>query len=918
MEKTYQPEKIETHWYKIWEDAGYFKPTFEGKPYCIMLPPPNVTGTLHMGHGFQVSLMDALTRYHRMQGFNTLWQVGTDHAGIATQIVVEMKLLQEGRTRKDLGRDAFVDRVWQWKDVSDGTIKQQLRRVGASVDWTRERFSMDEGLSKAVIDVFISLYEEGLIYRGQRLVNWDPVLQTAISDLEVVSQEEEGSLWYIRYPLEDSTEEVIVATTRPETLFGDVAVAVHPQDARYKHLVGKKIKLPLTNRTIPLIADEAVAQEFGTGCVKITPAHDFNDNAMGRRHQLPLLNIFTPDAKLNQNVPKPYQGLDRFLARDRVVEDLEHLGLLLKVTPHTTNVPKGEKSGAIIEPFLTNQWFMKMDSLAKPAIEAVKKGQIQFVPENWTKIYYQWLENIEDWCISRQLWWGHRIPAWYDSNGQIYVGTTLEDVRTRYNLSHTTQLTQDEDVLDTWFSAALWPFATLGWPQKTKEYELFYPTDVLVTGFDIIFFWVARMVMLGLKFNQKIPFKTVYITGLIRDAEGHKMSKSKGNTLDPVDLIDGISLDKLISKRTLNLIHPSDAKRIAKMTEKEFPQGIPAFGTDSLRFTFYALASTGRDIRFDLGRIEGYRNFCNKLWNAARYVLMNVADLKLQPSEPQHLSLADQWILSSLQNTIQKVHHAFQSYRFDILAQIIYEFIWNEYCDWYLELSKTVLYSPTATDDQRNGTRHTLVQVLETILRLTHPLMPFITEEIWQRVAPLAGVKGVTISLQPYPMYSADHKNKGAEEDIGWLKEIVVSIRNIRGEMNIQPTKQIPLLINKGTDRDKKRIINIEQYIKTLAKVASITWLNEAPPPAATGLVGELELLIPMANLIDKNAELTRLDKEIQKLQKDYERSMIKLNNPNYVAKAPSHVVEQEKQKASEMQISINMLRDRLESIKSL
>lgn len=917
MEKTYQPEQIERHWYQKWEKAGYFTPSFQGEAYCIMLPPPNVTGTLHMGHGFQVSLMDALIRFHRMQGYNTLWQVGTDHAGIATQMVVELQLANQGLSRTVLGRENFIDRVWQWKDQSDGTIKKQLRRMGASVDWERERFSLDEGLSAAVVEVFVRLYNEGLIYRGQKLVNWDPILHTAISDLEVVSKEEEGSLWHIRYPLEDNSDYLVVATTRPETMLGDVAVAVHPEDKRYQKFIGKNVLLPLVNRKIPIIADTSVAQDFGTGCVKITPAHDFNDYAVGERHHLPIINIFTPDAKLNENAPIPYQGLDRFDARKQIIADLIEQGLLEKTVPHQLNVPRGERSGAIVEPFITSQWFIKAKPLAEPAIEAVKKNKIQFVPESWTKIYYQWLENIQDWCISRQLWWGHRIPAWYDDAGNIYVGTDQEDIRNRYQLKQSTSLRQDEDVLDTWFSASLWPFATLGWPTPTPELQTFYPTSVLVTGFDIIFFWVARMIMMGLKFNQQVPFNTVYITGLVRDAEGQKMSKSKGNILDPIDLIDGISLEDLIKKRTQNMIHPKEATHIANMTTKEFPNGIPAYGTDSLRFTFYALASTGRDVRFDLGRIEGYRNFCNKLWNAARYVLMNCEQYAFNENQNPTYNLADRWITSRLQATIQKVHSSFKDYRFDILANTLYEFIWNEYCDWYLELSKPILYSSN-NEAAQEGTRRTLLEVLEILLRLMHPLMPFITEEIWQRVASLLNMQSITIMNHAYPLSNPGMIDSEAENDIEWLKKVVIAIRNIRGEMNIAPNKTISLLLDKGDQQDRDRLDRMTIYIKTLAKVDTLKWVTETPVAVATAIVDELELFIPMADLIDKNAEILRLSKEINKLEIDMGKSRAKLNNPNYLAKAPDHVVLQEKTRAGEMEITINKLRERLVMIESI
>lgn len=917
MDKTYQPEQIEQHWYQSWETSGYFRPNFEGIPYCIMLPPPNVTGTLHMGHGFQVSLMDALIRYHRMQGNNALWLVGTDHAGIATQMVVELQLMQEGTTRELLGRDKFIQRVWEWKDRSDSTIKNQLRRMGASVDWTRERFSLDEGLSEAVLEVFVSLFQEGLIYRGQRLVNWDPQLLTAISDLEVVSQEEMGSLWYVNYPLEKEEGYLCVATTRPETMFADVAVAVNPEDDRYKHLIGSHVILPLVKRKLPIIADASIAQEFGTGCVKITPAHDFNDYAMGQRHNLPMINIFTPDAKLNHEAPERYQGLERFEARAKLVEELSDKGFLKKTEPHLLNVPRGERSGEIIEPYLTKQWFIKTKPLAGEAIEAVKNGQIKFVPDSWSKVYYQWLENIEDWCISRQLWWGHRIPAWYDKDGNSYVGRSESEIRHQYQLPADVCLHQDEDVLDTWFSAALWPFATLGWPKSTVELTEFYPTNVLVTGFDIIFFWVARMIMMGLKFKKQIPFDTVYITGLIRDNEGQKMSKSKGNILDPIDLVDGINLQDLLKKRTQNLIHPNLATRIRQLTEKEFPEGIPAFGTDSLRFTFYALATTGRDIRFDLSRIEGYRNFCNKLWNAARFVLMNTENVDLSIVTPSYYSVADFWIQSQLQSVIQKAHECFQSYRFDLLAQLIYDFVWNEYCDWYVELAKPILYA----DDnhlRQCATRRTLLEVLESILRLTHPLMPFITEEIWQRLAPILNLNSPTIMLQAYPTLDKSRLKKEAEEEIDWLKKVVIAIRTIRAEMNIAPSKMISVIFSKGTEQDIQRVESHRLYLKTLAKVAEVQWSEHAPSAAATSIVDQLEIFIPLTNLIDKTFEIKRLNKEISKLEKDLEKSQSKINNQNYLQKAPAAIIEQEKLRTLETVLTLEKLKSRLQTIENM
>jgi valyl-tRNA synthetase len=905
MEKTYQPHLIEQTWYQTWEKNNLFAPSAAGEPYCIMLPPPNVTGSLHMGHGFCFSIIDVLIRYQRMQGRRTLWQAGTDHAGIATQMVVERQLMLEGKSRHDLGRAAFVKKIWTWKQESGGNITRQLRRLGASIDWSRERFTMDEALSKTVSKVFIRLYEEDLIYRGTRLVNWDPKLLTAVSDLEVVHQEEEGKLWHIRYPLVGEQNHITVATTRPETLLGDVAVAVHPADLRYQHLIGKQVQLPLTGRTIPIIADDYVDKEFGSGCVKITPAHDFNDYVIGQRHHLQPLNIFTPDAHLNASAPNAYQGLDRFVAREQIVNDLSVLGLIEKVDKHILKVPRGDRSGVVIEPYLTQQWFVKMQSLAGPAIRAVEKGEVKFIPANWTKTYFQWLHHIEDWCISRQLWWGHRIPAWYDENGHIYVGEDEMEVRTRYQIPADILLQQDQDVLDTWFSSALWPFSTLGWPDKTIDFTAFYPTNVLVTGFDIIFFWVARMIMLGLKFTEQVPFKEVFITGLIRDAEGHKMSKSKGNVLDPLDLIDGIQLDELVRKRTYGLMQPAMAQKIEKDTRQQFPAGIAAHGTDALRFTFCAMASYGREIRFDLGRLEGYRNFCNKLWNAARYVLMNTEEKDVGLSNPlMTLSLPDHWILSRLQDTIQAAHAAFAQYRFDLLAQAIYEFTWNEFCDWYLELSKPILTSPHSSTEQLRGTRHTLIFVLENILRLLHPIMPFITEEIWQRAARVAGIAGETITQQPYPQFVAALKNPMLETELEWIKNIIVTVRTIRSEMNIAPGKLLPLLLNKGTAIDKERYQNNQLLIITLAKLASCTWLtaNEPYPESATALVGELEILIPLAGLINKAEESVRLAKEIAKLQKEAEHAEQKLQNPHFADKAPAAVVEKEQEKLAKLQ----------------
>ncbi len=919
MDKTYDPHAIEQDLYQAWERDGHFAPRGEGRPYCIMIPPPNVTGTLHMGHAFQDTIMDVLTRYHRMKGDNTLWQPGTDHAGIATQMVVERQLNQEGKTRHDLGREAFIKRVWEWKEESGGTIPQQLRRMGASVDWSRERFTMDDGLSDAVREVFVRLYEEGLIYRGKRLVNWDPVLHTAVSDLEVVSQEEKGSLWHMRYPLADGSGHLVVATTRPETMLGDTAVAVHPEDERYRQLIGKTVKLPLTEREIPIIGDDYVDPEFGSGCVKITPAHDFNDYAVGRRHNLPLINIFTIDAKINNEAPAVYRGLDRYEARKRIVADLEALGLMEDIKDHTLMVPRGDRSGSVIEPYLTDQWFVKAEPLAKPAIEAVESGRIRFIPDNWKNTYYDWMYKIEDWCISRQIWWGHRIPAWYDEAGNVFVGRSEAEVREKHNLGDT-PLTQDEDVLDTWFSSALWPFSTLGWPEQTEELKTFYPTSVLVTGFDIIFFWVARMIMMGLKFMGDVPFREVYVHGLVRDPDGQKMSKSKGNVLDPLDIINGIELDQLIQKRTTGLMQPKMAQRIEKATRKEFPEGIKSYGTDALRFTFASLATTGRDVVFDMGRVEGYRNFCNKLWNAARYVLMNTEgeDTGVNGGDIE-LSPADRWIISRLQRTEQEVAEAIEGYRLDHASQAIYEFIWNEYCDWYLELSKPVL---TKSDNPAalRGTRRTLVRVLEAALRLTHPFMPYITETIWKRVAPLAGAEGDTIMTQPFPVADETRIDAEAETDIAWLQAFLTGIRRIRGEMNIAPSRPLPVLLQNGSAADRQRLQRHRASLDFLGRLESVTWLEpgDEAPESAIALVGDMRVLVPMAGLIDKSAELARIDKERQRLRKELERGEAKLSNPSFVDKAPAAVVDKERQKVEETRAALVTLDDQYRRIEAI
>ena len=923
METTYNPQSIEQKWYETWETQGYFSPreNDNGDSYCIMIPPPNVTGTLHMGHAFQDTIMDTLTRYHRMKGENTLWQAGTDHAGIATQMVVERQLAAEDKTRHDLGRDKFIDRIWEWKEQSGGSITQQLRRLGGSLDWEHERFTMDEGLSEAVHRVFVQLYDEGLIYRGKRLVNWDPVLHTAVSDLEVVSEEESGHLWHMRYPLSDGSGHMVVATTRPETMLGDSAVAVHPDDERYQGMIGKTITPPLVGREIPIIADDYVDPEFGTGCVKITPAHDFNDYEMGKRHDLPMFNILTINASINDEAPKKYRGFDRYEARDMIVHDLNELDLLEKIDDHKLMVPRGDRSGAVVEPYLTDQWYVKVEPLAKPARDAVTNGDIKFIPENWNKTYFEWMNNIQDWCISRQIWWGHRIPAWYDEDGKVYVADNEAAVREKYNLAADVVLKQDEDVLDTWFSSALWPFSTLGWPENTERLKQFYPTSVLVTGFDIIFFWVARMIMMGLKFMGDVPFKEIYIHGLVRDAEGQKMSKSKGNVLDPIDVIDGIDLESLVKKRTSNMMQPRLAKRIEKMTRKNLPDGIEPYGTDALRFTFAALATTGRDIVLTPERIAGYRNFCNKIWNATRYVLMNTEDHDTGiDNNDIELSLADRWIISRLQHIESRIEKHMAAYRFDLMAQDLYAFVWEDYCDWYLELSKPVLMKDDSSDAAKRGTRQTLVRVLETILRLNHPIMPFITEEAWQKVAPLAGIDGDTIMSQPYPQSDETLIDQDSEEELEWVKTFIMGIRRIRSESDIVPGKPLPLILQNASNVDEQRFTKNESFIMTLAKLESVNWLSndEAAPESSTALVGEMKLLIPLAGLIDKDAETARLNKEIGKLQSNLEKSSAKLTNPKFVDKAPEAVVEKERARVAEMETALKQLQEQLVKISAL
>jgi len=919
MDKNFSPADIEGRWYDKWESAGYFAPSGHGPAYCIPIPPPNVTGTLHMGHGFQQAIMDALIRYHRMRGHNTLWQVGTDHAGIATQMVVERQLEAEGSSREALGREAFVKRVWDWKEQSGGAITRQLRRLGTSPDWQRERFTMDPGLSDAVQRVFIALFEKGLIYRGHRLVNWDPKFHTAISDLEVVQEEEQGSLWHLRYPLSDGEGHLVVATTRPETMLGDTAVAVHPSDPRYQHLVGKTIDLPLTDRQIPIIADDYVDPEFGSGCVKITPAHDFNDYAMGERHNLPKINILTASAALNDAVPERFRGLDRFVARDKVITELEALNLLDKIEPHALKVPRGDRSGAVIEPWLTPQWYVDAKKLAEPAIKAVEQGDIRFVPKQWENTYFAWMRDIQDWCISRQLWWGHRIPAWYDTDDNVYVGQSEAEIRRAYELPETLALTQDEDVLDTWFSSALWTFSTLGWPEENADLRSFHPASVLVTGFDIIFFWVARMIMMSLEFMGEVPFHTVYVHGLVRDGEGQKMSKSKGNVLDPIDLIDGIELEALIAKRTANLMQPQLAERIEKATRKQFPDGIPGYGTDALRYTFYSLASTGRDIKFDIGRMEGYRNFCNKIWNAARYVLSHTEghDLLKARGTP---SLADRWIRSRLQSTLLAVDDAVAAYRFDLAAQSLYDFVWNEFCDWYLELSKPVLWDEAGHPQALLGTRQTLAEVLEQALRMLHPFMPFVTEEIWQSVSPLTGATGDSIMLAPWPTPEPEHTDRDAEDEIEWMKGIIVAIRTIRSEANIPPATTLEVTVANTSELDRDRLQRNGTFLQRLSKSASIIPIDnhDAETASLMALFGELEVRVPMAGLVDVTAELTRLDKEIAKAEAEKARLNGKLTNAKFIERAPADIVAAERQKLAQADASLKVLQQQRRQIEEL
>jgi valyl-tRNA synthetase len=925
MDNNFNPQAIEQRLYEHWDKADFFKASSSGDGYCILIPPPNVTGTLHMGHAFNQTLMDTLIRYQRMQGQSALWQMGTDHAGIATQMLVERQLAEENQNRHSLGRDKFIDRVWAWKEQSGGTISQQIRRMGASIDWSRERFTMDDGYAEAVKQVFIQLFDQGLIYRGKRLVNWDPTLGTAISDLEVENNEEQGYLWHFRYPLADGAKTLdgkdylVVATTRPETMLGDTAVAVHPEDERYAHLVGQNIILPLVGRTIAVIADDYVDREFGTGCVKITPAHDFNDNEMGARHELPLINIFTPEAAINDEAPEAYRGLDRLEARKQIVKDLDAEGLLEEIKDHKLMVPRGDRSNAVIEPLLTDQWFVKIGPLAEPAIAAVENGDITFVPKQYENTYFAWMRDLKDWCISRQQWWGHRIPAFYDDAGNVYVAESEAAARAKYSLADNLTLSADDDVLETWFSSALWPFATLGWPEQTPELERYLPTNTLITGHDIIFFWVARMIMMTLHFTGKIPFQTVYIHGLIKDAEGQKMSKTKGNGLDPLDFIDGIDLEALVAKRTSNLTQPKMAARIEKQTRKDFPEGIAAYGTDALRFTFAALATTGRDVRFDTNRIEGYRNFCNKLWNASKFVLMNTNALDLTLAGAP--SAVDHWILSKCARMVNDARFALDTYRFDIYANTVYEFVWHEYCDWYLELSKPLLWNKDADPAARVAAQRTLLQVLEILLRTAHPVMPFITETLWQQVAQRLGLipegQDASIMLQAFPDSADMPINDAAEAQTEWLKAVVTGIRTIRGEANIKPSQEIPLLLQGGEAKDRDNAAQAETMLARLANVTSIEWLGDdvEAPLNALSLVGELKVMVPLAGLIDLEAERGRIGKEVGKAQQELEKIEKKLGNESFVAKAPEAVVAKERNRAAELKGTLETLEMQLQAL---
>ena len=961
LENAYNPAQVEAGMYQGWEESGYFAPTFDkDESFSIALPPPNVTGSLHMGHGFNNAIMDALTRYHRMNGDNTLWQPGTDHAGIATQMVVERRLEAQGIRRRDMTREDFIDKVWEWKEESGGSITSQIRRLGSSVDWSRERFTMDDGLSNAVKEVFVRLFDDGLIYRGKRLVNWDPKFQTALSDLEVENHDEKGSLWHFRYHFtdtelttQDGKNYLVVATTRPETLLGDTAVAVNPSDERYAHLVGKTITLPITGRVVPIVADDYVESDFGTGCVKITPAHDFNDYELGRRHSLPLINILDeranilpamevyPDLQTREpeleTTPSEYAGLERFAARKFLVEQAGDQGWLEDIEDYALKAPRAERGGTIVEPWLTDQWYVAVKELAKPAIDAVEDGSIEFVPAQYKNMYMAWMTDLQDWCISRQLWWGHRIPAWYDdATGEIYVARDEAEVRTKYNLSDDVKLRQDDDVLDTWFSSGLWTFSTLDWADVNADprvMETFHPTSVLVTGFDIIFFWVARMIMLTMHFvknedgTPQVPFKTVYVHGLVRDGNGQKMSKSKGNVLDPIDLIDGIELEALVEKRTSNMMNPKDAAKIEKQTRKEFPEGIPAYGTDALRFTFTSLASTGRDINFDLKRVEGYRNFCNKIWNASRFVLMNCVDGDSnakpidQTANPDVWELPEKWIISRLNSSIKDIHQHFAQYRLDMVSQDIYEFIWNEYCDWYVELAKASLNDDSVTDARKAQIRYVLLHVLETALRFTHPIMPYLTEQIWQTIAPLLGRKNTdSIVVADYPQTDDSQISEQTEADMAWLQELIASVRNIRGEMKLGNAVRLPVLLQNVSADEEARLSRIKNQFKALAKVESLEIVKEGDdvPLSSSSMVGQLRVLVPMKGLIDPTAELARLGKSYDKLKDQADGIARKLGNEGFVSKAPAEVVDAEKAKLAELEGQLTAMTAQMEQLKAL
>ena len=917
MEKRYQPSDIEQRHYQRWEERNYFEPQGKGNPFCIVIPPPNVTGTLHMGHAFQDTIMDALTRYHRMMGDNTLWQPGMDHAGIATQMVVERLLNAEGLSRLDMERDEFIDRVWKWKHQSGGAIAKQLRRMGASLDWKRDCFTMDPKLNDAVTEVFISLYEEGLIYRGKRLVNWDPLLHTALSDLEVLVTEEAGHLWHLKYPLADKSGHLTVATTRPETSLGDSAIAVHPNDERYQKLIGKYAIIPIINRKIPIIADEYVDPEFGSGCVKITPAHDFNDYEVGIRHNLPLINIFNDNAELNEETPEEFHGLSREKGREEIITRFKALNLIEKIEEHHSNIPRGDRSGSIIEPYLTDQWYVDIKPLAEPAIKAVKDKEIRFIPENWSKTYFEWMDNIQDWCISRQLWWGHRIPAWYDEDRNIYVGKNELEIRKKYKLDKAIKLTQDNDVLDTWFSSALWPFSTQGWPNKTKSLDTFYPGQVLVTGFDIIFFWVARMIMMGIKFTGKVPFHEVYIHGLIRDQDGQKMSKSKGNVLDPIDLIDGTNLEDLLKKRTAGLMQDHMKPEIEKNTKKQFPNGIESYGADALRFTFASLATTGRDIRFDIGRIEGYKNFCNKLWNAAHFVLLNTNDEVINDEKTIRYSIADKWIISLLNQTTKNVHEHFSNYRFDLAAQCLHEFVWHEFCDWYLELAKATIQNEHNDSNLKLGAKYTLLKSLESILRLLHPIMPFITEEIWLNIKSRLALKEETIMLRDYPKYFSSKFNEEAENEITWIKKFIAGVRQIRGEMDISPGKKLPILLQNPSSLDTKLASDHLDLLKRIGRIETIRSLkgDEKAPISSTAMHGKMKLLIPLADLIDIDDEIARLSKKIIHTRNEIIKNTSKLSNEKFLKNAPPEIVINEEQRMTENKLLIKDLESQIDKL---